>query len=157
MHRRLFLLLGFWFRVKDRNCLPFLRQHQLPLGFSLCLGLPSLPDHTFHPSQGVSRPHLSSEIQLRLLIRPSSHRTPMQYPYCLNVRREQPIQLLHTYPAQDSPQTKCSIDTSAADSDHVSGKGLVGCIGGVIIPSLDFEDRADWETRFRGLVKEGSA
>jgi len=39
----------------------------------------------------------------------------------------------------------------------VSGKGLVGCVRGVIIPSLDFEDRADWETRFRGLVKEGSA
>jgi len=39
----------------------------------------------------------------------------------------------------------------------VSGKRLVGCVGGVIIPSLDFEDRADGQTRFRGLVKEGSA
>ena len=36
-------------------------------------------------------------------------------------------------------------------------EGLERCVGGVIIPSLDFEDRADWETRCRGLVKEGSA
>ena len=39
----------------------------------------------------------------------------------------------------------------------MSREGLVGCVGGEVVPGFDFEDRADRETGFGAFVKEGSA